>query len=204
MPGSILADKSNPDEPIRAGLFAYSLRSVLLECARERIAAGNDVDQHRRVEALLREQAAPWWLNGVEFVRHDSRPDTWELLLRAAVTFAKSPGIARSTRAAIPRNVARAAARFKAELPDSGVQVIDLRRRSRSSPSDEGASSPGRTLTQRVIVRGHWRHQACGPGHSERRLIWVDQHLRGPEDAEIKGVHRVYFGRRPQLPPPIH
>lgn len=198
MPGAILLDKSNPAERIRAGLFAYSLRTVLLDCARDRIAAGNDPDLHRRAEALLRERSAPWWLNGVEFVRHDSRPDTWELLLRAAVTFARSPGIAQSTRAPIPRSVARAAARFKAELPDSGVQVIDLRRRTSASSSGSDTEVAARTLGQRVIVRGHWRRQACGPNHSERRLTWIDQHLRGPEWGDVKGVHRVYFGHGPR------
>jgi hypothetical protein len=103
-----------------------------------------------------------------------------------------------ATRASIPRSVARAAARSKAELPDSGVQVIDLRRRTSSSSSEGDTEVFGRTLSQRVIVRGHWRRQACGPNHSERRLTWIDQHLRGPEDAEIKGVHRVYFGHGPR------
>lgn len=30
-------------------------------------------------------------------------------------------------------------------------------------------------------VRGHWRNQATGPGHSERRLTWVRPHRRGDE-----------------------
>jgi hypothetical protein len=29
------------------------------------------------------------------------------------------------------------------------------------------------------LVRGHWRNQAHGPGHSLRRLTWIEPHVRG-------------------------
>jgi hypothetical protein len=31
-------------------------------------------------------------------------------------------------------------------------------------------------------VRGHWRNQAVGPQHSQRRRTWVHPHERGSED----------------------
>jgi hypothetical protein len=35
------------------------------------------------------------------------------------------------------------------------------------------------------LVRGHWRHQAHGPGHAERRWKWIEPFWKGSEDAPI-------------------
>lgn len=198
MPRLAFSSSAHPDRILHTSMLSYTLRSGMLAHVRSQIDAGIDVEHYRKAEAALRERTAPWRLVGLELAHHAETQETWGKLLRAAITFARSPGIAQSTRAPIPRNVARASARLHAELPDSGVQVIDLRRRTTTRYSDDGAPSSGRTLTQRVFVRGHWRRQACGPNHSERRLTWIDQHLRGPEGADIKGVHRVYFGHGPR------
>lgn len=40
----------------------------------------------------------------------------------------------------------------------------------------------GWTLKVRHIVRGHWRQQAHGPKHSERRLQWIEPFWKGPAD----------------------
>jgi len=32
------------------------------------------------------------------------------------------------------------------------------------------------------VVRGHRRWQACGPKHSERKLIWINPFWKGPEE----------------------
>jgi hypothetical protein len=31
-------------------------------------------------------------------------------------------------------------------------------------------------------VRGHWRNQAVGPAHSQRRRTWIHPHVRGSQD----------------------
>jgi hypothetical protein len=36
-----------------------------------------------------------------------------------------------------------------------------------------------------VLVRGHWRYQAHGPAHSQRKWLQIEPHWRGPEDAPI-------------------
>jgi len=44
----------------------------------------------------------------------------------------------------------------------------------------------------RTLVRGHWRRQACGPRHEERRWMHVEPYWRGPEDGPVAvGVHRL-------------
>jgi hypothetical protein len=39
-------------------------------------------------------------------------------------------------------------------------------------------------------VEAHWRLQACGPRHSERERIWIDEHYRGPEDTPVRPAAR--------------
>lgn len=41
-------------------------------------------------------------------------------------------------------------------------------------------------LDHRVRVRGHFRLQAHGPGHSLRRLQWIAAHERGPHEAPAR------------------
>ena len=45
----------------------------------------------------------------------------------------------------------------------------------------EGGSATWK-VTQRFIVRGHWRNQAYGTGLKERRRRWIEPHWKGPEE----------------------
>lgn len=40
-------------------------------------------------------------------------------------------------------------------------------------------------------VRGHWRRQPYGPGRTQRRLIYINPQLRGPQDKPIKATSTV-------------
>lgn len=52
----------------------------------------------------------------------------------------------------------------------------------------------GTTLSYRVIVRGHWRNQAHGPGRALRKQRWIAPHVRGAElDTKIVG-HNYKIG----------
>jgi hypothetical protein len=90
-----------------------------------------------------------------------------------------------------PEDVDRPARRraTRKRLPPQ-VTVIRLRR-------EEGHYEPreGESLVEwqhRWIVRGHWRWQACGPNRSERRRIWVNPYVKGPEGAPLKQSEKVY------------
>lgn len=50
------------------------------------------------------------------------------------------------------------------------------------------ASRGGWQLSWRVTVRGHFRLQPCGPGSTQRKLIFVASHERGAEDAPRRNV----------------
>ena len=77
----------------------------------------------------------------------------------------------------------------KAKLP-AKVTVIRLRRE--VSTLDR---VPGESQVQwqhRWIVRGHWRWQACGAGRAERRRIWINPFVKGPESAPFVQSEKIY------------
>ena len=68
----------------------------------------------------------------------------------------------------------------KGKPPVPGVKVIYLRRpKNQSNSSNES----GRHFNHRFLVRSHPRLQPYGPGRSQRKLIMVPAHIRGPRDA---------------------
>ena len=79
-----------------------------------------------------------------------------------------------------------------------GVTVIDLhpRRRKLITPDDvDAGDGPRRRLTSRHVVRGHWTHQPHGKGRALRRLQWVDDYIRGPQDAPLTTRVHVWAWR---------
>ncbi|MCA3265756.1 MAG: hypothetical protein ING19_06770 [Azospirillum sp.] len=48
----------------------------------------------------------------------------------------------------------------------------------------EGIRDQNRKIASRFMVRGHWRNQAHGPGRSERKLVYITPHYRGPDMAQ--------------------
>jgi hypothetical protein len=42
----------------------------------------------------------------------------------------------------------------------------------------------------RFWVRGHFRNQVCGKGRADRKLMWIEPYMKGPDQAAI--VHRQY------------
>lgn len=77
------------------------------------------------------------------------------------------------------------------------VRVVDVREH--DEPERE-ASADGvrkyRPYDHRFIVSGHWREQAYGPNHSERRRQWIAPFVKGPRDKPLvlKDTVRVWRG----------
>ena len=81
---------------------------------------------------------------------------------------------------------------------DDGVTVVDLhpQRRKLITPDDvDAGDGPRRRLTTRHVVRGHWTHQPHGKGRALRRLQWVDDYIRGPQDAPLSTRTHVWAWR---------
>jgi hypothetical protein len=113
--------------------------------------------------------------------------------LQAAWTLMATPNLTQTTVVAgtgKPRNTRTndAAGRGHDDPAGGGVTVIDLhpQRRKLITPDDvDAGDGPRRRLTTRHVVRGHWTHQPHGPQKSLRRLQWIDDYIRGPQDAPL-------------------
>lgn len=75
------------------------------------------------------------------------------------------------------------------------VQVVALRKSARVASED--AETPEQRASARHygcrwIVAGHPRHQACGPGRKDRKLIWIEAHVAGPPEAPLKTREKVF------------
>ncbi|MCG7583114.1 hypothetical protein ACTWP6_27535 [Mycobacterium sp. 4D054] len=82
----------------------------------------------------------------------------------------------------------------RAAADPNRVSIIELRRP--MSPPGERDGSPGdRQYRHRWWVGGHWRQQACGPNHADRRPKWIAPYVKGPEGAPLK-TDRVHVWRR--------
>jgi len=72
------------------------------------------------------------------------------------------------------------------------VRVVQLRKRATATHEPtEGESK--REYSVRWIVEGHIRNQPVGPGRRERKLIWIDAYVKGPDDKPMKiAAPKVY------------
>jgi hypothetical protein len=88
-----------------------------------------------------------------------------------------------------PRGAARRSARAKVA---SDVRLVDLRRRAGERHDEHEPSEPGsrRSYSYRFIVGGEsggfWRQQACGPGWSQHRPVWIEPFVKGPKNKPLK------------------
>ena len=82
----------------------------------------------------------------------------------------------------------------RAAADPNRVSIIELRR-PMSPPGERDGSSGDRQYRNRWWVGGHWRQQACGPNHADRRPKWIAPYVKGPEGAPLK-TDRVHVWRR--------
>lgn len=80
--------------------------------------------------------------------------------------------------------------------PDRLVTTIDLRplRTVETEPGE--TDGRGRVYRHRWMVRGHWTHQPCGPGRSQRQLIYREPYIKGPAGAPLLQTEKVMVWRR--------
>lgn len=123
--------------------------------------------------------------------------------LQAAWTLMATPNLTQTTVVAgtgKPRTTRTndATGRGHDDPAGDGVTVIDLHPQRRKLITDEdagGGDGPRRRLTTRHVVRGHWTHQPHGPQKSLRRLQWIDDYIRGPQDAPLSTRTHVWAWR---------
>lgn len=113
-------------------------------------------------------------------------------LVFAAWALLNQEGLTESaTRTPAPPQARSKARKRRAELDQTPVTVVDLRRAARDRQAAVEGAAQSR-FHSRWIVRGHWREQACGKGRADRRRIYVEPHYKGPADAPLVLRERVY------------
>jgi hypothetical protein len=124
------------------------------------------------------------------------RGDTDPLMftLNAAWLLMQQPTLLDRTRERPERSQRQAYARAGRPVPE--ISVIDLRRAYVPQDRDPDAGSDGRTYRNRWVVSGHWRNQAYGPEHSQRRRQWIPSYVKGPDGAPLLVTEKVNVWRR--------
>lgn len=142
-------------------------------------------------QTLIPNQVALHRIMGEDFP--DPIP-TWLMSLWAVLN--DPPSVTTVAEPPVKRAERRRAERLGTLRP---IKVVNLTKRATMSVSENPTSGPSFRLRHRVIVRGHWRNQAYGPRRSLRRRIWVDEYVKGPDDAPLvvrPTVYRVGNARR--------
>lgn len=86
-----------------------------------------------------------------------------------------------------PERAARATRKRAAQVWEHEplVRVVQLRRTTNPSPHHGQEPEPVEWSCS-WVVRGHWRQQACGEGHAERRPVFVLPHVKGDRSKPLK------------------
>ena len=83
------------------------------------------------------------------------------------------------------------------------LRIVALRQTSRATRPGSTTSNNNESVRQQHeyqwVVSGHWRQQACGRDHAERKLIYINPFVKGPSDKPFKPVQqaaKVYVVKR--------
>jgi hypothetical protein len=108
-------------------------------------------------------------------------------IMAALFTLLAQEAISETEYISIPRQTRRRAERVGVAPEANNLRVINLRKRLRNVPAEDGEpiESAGR-YSHRWVVNPFYRWQRVGPGRQERRLTLVSGHVRGPEDRPLK------------------
>lgn len=98
----------------------------------------------------------------------------WQLSSQASITDAVDSDVDRPTRRRLERR--------RQSVPK--VRIINLAHRHRAVSGDPGGHRDVE-WTRRWIVSGHWRQQACGPGRTQHRPVYIAPFIKGPEDKPL-------------------
>jgi hypothetical protein len=95
-----------------------------------------------------------------------------------------------------PRAVAR---RSQRDGYSSSIQVLTLNRSAVETSGTMEMTENSVTVDWQHswIVRPHWRWQAHGPGHTQRRLQLIQAYRKGPADKPLLGADRVWRVKPP-------
>lgn len=116
-----------------------------------------------------------------------------EKILCSTWLLADQPGLA-TTRTS--QSTLRRVTQPKIPGHKSTIKTVLLRRPPQvpreTTPREEAES----WFTVRFPVNGHWRNQACGPQHRDRRRTYVHPYIKGPADAPLVDRPTVHVWKK--------
>ncbi|WP_236788087.1 hypothetical protein [Amycolatopsis sp. GM8] len=121
----------------------------------------------------------------------------WLKVLYSSWLLMTQPGITEVSQERAGRNQQRRDQREGRR--NSDVQVVHVHRRHRdAAPTNNQTNDAGdeREFAVRWMVRGHWRNQAYGPNRQLRRPVWINPHIKGPDDKPFKTGNVVHVWDR--------
>ncbi|MFJ9799881.1 hypothetical protein [Streptomyces sp. NPDC101145] len=116
--------------------------------------------------------------------------------LAASWRLMQQPQLVERTSCEPSRSEARALRR--ADMPDGGVTLVNLRRQYTPQDRDPDAGGDGRRYRYRWVVSGHWRRYRDERYSEDVRAEpqWIPAHSKGPEGAPLLATERVNVWRR--------
>lgn len=112
----------------------------------------------------------------------------WGQIVRATWLLLTQSGVTDVEQLHVSRTVRRQAERAGYDL--DGVRVVRVRHRENTPAREESAGD--RSYQVRWTVRGHWRNQWY-PARQEHRPVWINPHIKGPDDAPLKTGDTVHL-----------
>lgn len=83
------------------------------------------------------------------------------------------------------------ATRKLAKVRNDTIYIIGKNFKLDDKKVSEELGQDKRNINTKYIVRGHWRNQACGPKHSERKLIFIQPFWKGTGKEPFKKKYLV-------------
>jgi hypothetical protein len=111
----------------------------------------------------------------------------WAHILRATWLLMTQTGVTDVDEHRLSRTVRRHAERQGYNPAD--IRVVRIRHRDNIPTTSEPATE--RTYRVRWTVRGHWRNQWY-PSRNEHRPVWINPHIKGPENAPLRTGDTVH------------
>ncbi len=119
---------------------------------------------------------------------HDRTTDQsvipWLKVLYSAWLLMTQPGITEVTAHTPTRQQRRQDRRHG--MRSSDVQLVDVHTHHHAPTGATDTDTGDREYTCRWLVRGHWRNQPCGPNRTQRRPVWINPHVKGPDNKPMK------------------
>lgn len=130
---------------------------------------------------------------GASFDATQNTTAPWIQSVRAAWLLMSQPNIAEVEERPQPRPVRRRAER--AGHGTGPIRLLHLRRTTRDHAASGDGETASREYTCRWMVRGHWRQQWY-PSREVHRPVWINPHIKGPEDQPLKTGETVHIWDR--------